>query len=125
MDALKKYWPEAHAFIVFLGVLALTFHQSVLSEPRHFIIPTRILAIGVVIANVIYYSLKGHKWAKICLFWTGCLAEFLGFLSLFNSPTLAKTYYGSIWAGIIVAVLIPIFGYLLYSYQKSHELFKD
>lgn len=124
MDSVKKSWPEFLASIVLLGLLYKVFEQSVLEH--HFILPsTRWLPPALIVGNVIYYSWKGHKWAKIMLFWSSFVAEFLGFLSLFYSPTLAKTYVGPVWAGIFVAVLVLIFGYLLYCYQKSNELFKD
>ncbi len=124
MDMVKKNWPEALASVVFLFLLYKVFEQSVLEH--HFIIPsTRWLPPALIVGNLIYYSRKGHLWAKIMLFWACFIAEFLGFLSLFYSPTLAKTYIGPIWAGIIVAVLVLIFGYLLYSYKKLHKLFND
>lgn len=124
MENIKKYWPECLASLVLLGLLWKVFEQSVLEH--HFIIPsTQWLPPALIVGNIIYYSVKGHKWAKIVLFWFSFVIEFLGFLSLFYSPTLAKTYVGPLWAGIIVAVLVLIFGYLLYGYQKSHELFKD
>ncbi len=124
METVKKNWPEYLAGLAFLMLLYKVFQQSVLEH--HFIIPsTQWLPPAIIVGNVIYYSRKGHKWAKIMLFWSCFVAEFLGFLSLFYSPTLAKTYIGPLWAGIIVAVLVSIFGYLLYSYQKSNELFKD
>ena len=124
MNKIKNNWPDLLASLVLIFLLYKVFEQSVLEH--HFIIPsTRWLPPAIIVGNVIYYSWKGHRWAKIVLFWSCFIGEFLGFLSLFYSPTLAKTYYGPLWAGIIVAILVLIFGYLLYSYQKSNELFKD
>ncbi len=124
MEKIKKTWPEFLVGLICLILLWKVFEQSVLEH--HFIIPSiQWLPPALIAGNIVYYSSKGHKWAKIMLFWACFVFEFLGFLSLFYSPTLAKTYMGPLWAGLIVAVLVLIFGYLLYSYQKLHKLFKD
>ena len=119
MDSVKKSWPEFLASLLVLGLLWKVFEQSVLEH--HFIIPTTFFAPAVVIGNVVYYSRKGHKWAKIMLFWAFVIGDLCSFLAIFYSPSLAKIAYGP----ITVVVLVPIFTYLLYSYQKSNELFKD
>ena len=124
MGNIKQNWTVLPVVLIFLGLVYKVFEQSVLEH--HFIIPsTQWLPPALIAGNLIYYGLKGHKWARIVNFWVCFCVEFLGFLSLFYSPTLAKTYVGPLWAGIFVAVLVLIFGYLLYSYQKSNELFKD
>jgi hypothetical protein len=123
MDNVKKNWIVIPASLAFLGLAYKVFEQSVLEH--HFIIPsTQWLPPALIAGNLVYYALKGQKWAIIVNFWICFVFEFMGFLSLFYSPTLAKTYFGPIWAGIIVALLVALFGYLLYSYQKQHELFK-
>ena len=67
MNNVKKSWPEFLASIVCLGLLWKVFEQSVLEH--HFIIPTMWFAPAVIIGNIIYYSKKGQKWAKLVLFW--------------------------------------------------------
>ncbi|MCC3860298.1 hypothetical protein [Pseudemcibacter aquimaris] len=121
MDKIKEKSLEFFACIVILIALAGTVYNSAFSTPPHFIIPTQILMIGVFFGNLVYYSTKGKKWAKIILFWIFCLGDFCAFLAIFNSPSLAKVSYGP----VLVAVLVPFFTYLLYSYQKIHSLFKD
>lgn len=108
---------EFLSLLICLGVLYKTFEQSVLEH--HFIIPTQILSIGVLLGNFVYYSFKGHLWAKIILFWLFALADFCAFLSIFYSPSLAKTEYGVYF----MIVFVPIFTFLVYSYQKKNELF--
>ncbi|MEZ5759045.1 MAG: hypothetical protein R3D86_12565 [Emcibacteraceae bacterium] len=124
MEGIKKNWPESLVSLVILFLVWKTFEQSVLEH--HFIIPTtRFFAPAIVLGNLIYYSRKGFKWPKLVLFWLFVIGDFGSFLAIFYSPTLASKTYLSIWAPIIVAVLVPIFTYLLYSYQKINELFKD
>ena len=124
MDQIKKNWITIPAFLVFLAMAYKVFEQSVLEE--HFIIPsTQFLPPALISGNLVYYVLKGKKWAIIVNFWVCFCLEFLGFLSLFYSPTLAKIYIGPLWAGIPVAILVLIFGYLLYTYQETNMLFKD
>jgi len=124
MNKIKENWTILPTVLIFLGLAYKVFEQSVLEH--HFIYPsTRWLPPALIVGNIIYYSLKGHKWAKIMNYWTCVCVEFMGFLSLFYSPTLAKTYAGPVWAGIFVAILVLIFGYLLYNHQKKYELFKD
>ena len=118
VDKIKSSWPEFLALLVVVGLLWKVFEQSVLEH--HFIIPTTFFAPAVVLGNVVYYSTKGHKWAKLMLFWAFVIGYLCSFLAIFYSPSLAKIANGP----IIVAVLVPIFTYLLYSYQKSNELFK-
>jgi len=119
VDNVKKWWPEFLASLVVLGLLWKVFEQSVLEH--HFIIPTGFFAPAVILGNIIYYSKKGYMWPKILLFWAFLIGDLCSFLAIFYSPSLAKIAYGP----VIVGVLVPIFTYLLYSYQKSNELFKD
>lgn len=119
MNNVKKCWPEFLASLIVLGLLWQVFVQSVLEH--HFIIPTTFFAPAVVLGNIIYYSWKGHKWPKIVLFWAFVVGDLCSFLAIFYSPSLAKIAFGPITVG----VLVPIFTYLLYSYQKSNELFND
>ncbi|MBT5074645.1 MAG: hypothetical protein HOJ34_01015 [Kordiimonadaceae bacterium] len=119
MENVKKNWPEFLTALVCAGLLWKVFEQSVLEH--HFIIPTTFFAPAVILGNVVYYSRKGHKWAKLALFWAFVIGDFCSFLAIFYSPSLAKISSGP----IIVAVLVLIFTYLLYGYQKSNELFKD
>ncbi|MCP5381102.1 MAG: hypothetical protein H6912_01915 [Kordiimonadaceae bacterium] len=124
MEGIKKNWPECLVFLVILFLIWKTFEQSVLEH--HFIIPTvNYFAPGILLGNLIYYSRKGLKWPKLVLFWLFVIGDFCSFLAIFYSPSLAKITIGFIAGPIIVAVLVPIFTYLLYSYQKINELFKD
>ena len=67
MGVIKKNWPEFIASLLVIGLLWKVFEQSVLEH--HFIIPTMFFTPAVVIGNVIFYSYKNYKWAKIILFW--------------------------------------------------------
>lgn len=119
MDKIKTNWPEFLATLIFLGLLWKVFEQSVLEH--HFIIPTTFFAPAVLLGNVVYYSNKGKIWAKIALFWAFVIGDLCSFLAVFYSPSLARIEFGP----IMVAVLVVIFTYLLYSYQKINGLFKD
>ncbi|MBL4604024.1 MAG: hypothetical protein JKY84_14860 [Emcibacteraceae bacterium] len=119
MENVKKYWPEFFTSLVVMGLLWKVFEQSVLEG--HFLIPTGFFAPAVVFGNIVYYSKKGQIWAKTMLFWTFVVGDLCSFMAIFYSPSLKKLAYGP----ISVAVLVVIFTYLLYGYQKSNQLFKD
>lgn len=124
MDKIKEYWTVLPAFLIFLGLAYKVFEQSVLEH--HFIIPsTQWLPPALVAGNIVYYALKGKLWAKLVNFWACVCLWFMGFFSLFYSPTLEKTYLGPIWAGIFVGILVVVFAYVLYNHQKTYGLFKD
>ena len=109
---------EYIAILVCIGVGYKVFEQSVLEH--HFIIPTQILAIAVLIGNFVYYSFKGHVWAKIILFWLFVLADFCAFLSLFYSPMLARN--SEFMPGVVA--IVGILTFLLYVYQNENKLYK-
>jgi len=117
MGVIKKNWPEFIASLLVIGLLWKVFEQSVLEH--HFIIPTMFFTPAVVIGNVIFYSYKNYKWAKIILFWTFLIGDLCLFLAIFYSPSLAKFAFGP----IIIGLWVPFFTYLLYWYQKSNNLF--
>ncbi|MDG1997377.1 MAG: hypothetical protein P8J14_12840 [Emcibacteraceae bacterium] len=119
MDKVKANWPEFLTSIICLGLAWKVFEQSVLEH--HFIIPTTFFAPLVVLGNVIYYSRKGHVWAKLVLFWAFVIGNMCSFMAFFYSPSLAKISMGP----IVVAILVVLFTYLLYCYQKTHRLFND
>lgn len=119
MEKFKNKSLDYIASLLCIGVAYQVFVQSYYEH--HFIIPTGILAIGVILSNFIYYSQKGQIWAKIILFWLFVLADFGAFLSIFYSPSLAKM--GDMVN--IVIIFVPIFTILLYFYQKTNGLFKD
>jgi hypothetical protein len=124
VDKIKANWTLIPAILIFFGLAYKVFEQSVLEH--HFIIPsTQWLPPALIAGNLIYYALKGHKWAQLVHFWVCVCFWFMGFFSLFYSPTLEKTYVGPIWAGYFVGLAVLLGGYLLYKHQKKYELFKD
>lgn len=119
MDKIKRNSLDYITALLCIAVVYKVYEQSVLEH--HFIIPTQILAIGVILGNFIYYSQKGRIWAKVILFWLFVLVDFCAFLSIFYSPSLAKM--GDMV--YVVMVFVPLFTILLYFYQKMNRLFKD
>ncbi|MDG1708504.1 MAG: hypothetical protein P8H03_07065 [Emcibacteraceae bacterium] len=124
MDKIKTNWTLLPAIIIFCGLAYKVFEQSVLEH--HFIIPsTQWLPPALIAGNLIYYALKGKLWARLVHFWICVCFWFMGFFSLFYSPTLEKTYLGPVWAGLFVGVAVIAGAYFLYCHQKALGLFKD
>lgn len=70
------------ATLALLGVLAVL--QTFIIG-KHYIIPTVILVITVLLGNLAWYGLSQHQWAKRINFWCGFLLTSHGVFALFWS----------------------------------------
>lgn len=105
----------AAALLALLGVL-----QTFLIG-RHFIIPTMILAVAVLLGNIAWWGFQGQRWAKYLLFWSGALATAHFFFALFW----AKKYrelLGGAFEPVCVAVVL-VLGFLTWQYARRNRLF--
>ena len=50
---------------------------------RHFVIPTGVLAVTVVFANLAWFGFQGQRWANYILFWLAVLVCCHSFFALF------------------------------------------
>lgn len=88
---------------------------------RHFIIPTVVLGVALLLGNVAWYGFRDRAWAKYLLFWSGVLATAHGFFALFW----AKKYrelLGGAFEPLCVAVVAAL-AFLCVQYARRNRLF--
>ena len=88
---------------------------------RHFIIPTVILALALLLGNLAWYGLQGARWAKIVMFWAGVLLTAHGAFALFW----AKRYRELLGAAFepVCVVLVAGLTFLVWQYARRNRLF--
>lgn len=112
-----------NAFDLLFAALALLAGVAVLHTfviGRHYIIPTLILAAGLVLGNLAWYGLHGAHWAKRTMFWAGVLITAHLTFALFW----AKRYrelLGDMFVPLC-AFLALVLGALLWLYAKRNRL---
>lgn len=104
-----------------LSVLAAlaVLHSFVIG--RHYIIPSLILVVAVVLGNIAWYGLQGHRWAKILMFWSAVLFTCHAFFALFWSKAYREVL-GSAFEWVC-GVTVILFVYLLLQYVRQNQLF--
>ena len=88
---------------------------------KHYIIPTAILFLTIVLGNLSYYGIQGRRGAKKILFWIFFLFDVHLFFALFFSVKY-RVILGSNFE-IICIINILVFSYLLFKYIKKNHLF--
>jgi hypothetical protein len=106
------------AAISVLAALAV-LHSFVIG--RHYIIPSLILVVAVVLGNIAWYGLQGHRWAKILMFWSALLFTCHAFFALFWSKAYREVL-GSAFEWVC-GVTVILFVYLLLQYVRQNQLF--
>jgi hypothetical protein len=88
---------------------------------KHFIIPTVILTIGVILGNLAVYGYRGRPWAKHMLFWFGVIFTSHAFFALFW----AKAYREMLGASFeyVCAAIVVIMALLTWQYARRNALF--
>lgn len=88
---------------------------------RHFIIPTMILALAILLANLARYGYQDRDWAKHVLFWFGVILGSHAFFALFW----AKAYRRILGASfeVVCAVIVLIMVFLVWQYARRNRLF--
>ena len=88
---------------------------------KHYIIPTAILFITIIISNLSYYGFKDKRVAKKILFWIFFIFDFHLFFALFFSVKY-RALLGDSFEIICISLLL-LFSYLLVQYKNRNELF--
>lgn len=88
---------------------------------RHFIIPTAILTLAVLLGNVAWYGFQDRRWAKMVLFWSGVLATAHFFFALFWAKKYRELLGGAFEPACVVVVLV--LGFLSWQYARRNRLF--
>ncbi|MCF2947240.1 hypothetical protein L0668_03915 [Paraglaciecola aquimarina] len=88
---------------------------------KHFIIPTLLLVITIVLGNLAWYGFKQLKWAQYVNFWCISILTSHCFFALFW----AKKYrelLGSLFEPVAIVVTILLF-LLSWFYARNNQLF--
>ena len=116
--SLKNSFDCLVAFFALAGVLGVL--QTFIIG-KHFIIPTIILTVTVLVGNIAWYGFQQKIWAKYVLFWFGSLTTAHCFFALFWAKKY-RTLLGDAFEPICV-VLILLLGFLSYQYARENALF--
>jgi lipoprotein signal peptidase len=107
------------AMLIAVASLLLVLQTFVIG--RHFVIPTGVLAVTVVFANLAWCGLQDQRWAKYVLFWLAVLV-------------CCHTFFALFWAKapreLLGVVFLPIYGatciasaLTAWRYAKSNQLY--
>jgi hypothetical protein len=115
-----KYSMELVATI--FAVLAMLGVVQTFIIGRHFIIPTMILTVAVLLGNLARYGYQDQPWAKQILFWFGVIVTCHAFFALFW----AKAYRAALGASFeyICAAFIVLMGFLVFQFARRNSLFR-
>ncbi len=106
------------ALAAIVGVLA-TLQTFVIGQ--HYIIPTGILTITVLLGSIARYGLQGARWAKEILFWCGFLFSAHMFMAIFFSKRYPEVL-GAAFLPVTIGTFL-LFAFLSYRYARGNQLF--
>tara|TARA_R110001606_G_scaffold248008_1_gene396058 strand:- start:269 stop:664 length:396 start_codon:yes stop_codon:yes gene_type:complete len=121
---MKKSLSWANSLDWFLALLALMTALGVLQTfaiGKHYIIPTILLVVTVLLGNLAWYGLTQTNWAKRINFWCGFLLTAHGFFALFWSKKY-REILGDQFELICAAVAL-VFFVVTWMYAKQNRLF--
>tara|TARA_Y100000768_G_scaffold193082_1_gene144802 strand:+ start:868 stop:1233 length:366 start_codon:yes stop_codon:yes gene_type:complete len=121
---MKKIIAVKNSFDLIIGLIAFIGFLAVLETfifGKHYIIPTAILFITIILANLSFYGFKKYRIAKKIMFWLFFLLDMHLFFALFFSVKY-RALLGNFFE-IVCSFLVIILSYLLLKYQKQNELF--
>lgn len=115
-----KYSMECIVSLLAVAALAGVLQTFVVG--KHFIIPTVILTIAVILGNLAAYGFRDHSWAKHMLFWFGVIFTLHAFFALFW----AKAYRVLLGEAFeyVCATIVAIMGVLTWQYARRNALFR-
>lgn len=106
---------------VILATLAALAVLQTFVIGRHFIIPTMILTIAILLGNLARYGYQDRHWAKQLLFWFGVILASHAFFALFWAKAYRRFLGASFEAVCAAIVLIMVF--LVWHYARRNRLF--
>lgn len=106
------------ALITLLAIIGVVYTFII---GRHFIIPTGILALTILLGNLTFYAFAGRCWAKRVVFWLYLIFTSHIFFALFW----AKKYREILEHAFVPSFLITflLFAFLLVQYSCQNHLF--
>lgn len=105
------------AAAAFVGVL-----QSFIIG-RHYVIPTMILTVALLFANLARFGYKDQVWAKHVLFWIAVLISCHTFFALFWAARPRQILGGAFLP--VYGTLCVLFGFLAWQYARRNALFRS
>ena len=88
---------------------------------KHFIIPTMLLAVTILFANLARFGYRDNPFAKNTLFWFGVLATCHAFFALFWAKT-PRELLGGAFLPVYGSAFI-VFALLTWQYARRNKLF--
>ena len=114
-----SYSMELVAAILALLAAVATLYTFVIG--RHFIIPTMILTVAIVLGNLSRYGYRDQRWAKHALFWLGVILSCHAFFALFWAKAY-RVVLGSAFE-VVCASIVVIMVFLSWQYARRNRLF--
>ena len=116
--SLENSFDLIFALAAVVGVLA-TLQTFVIGQ--HYIIPTGILTVTVILGSIARYGLQGARWAKEILFWCGFLFSAHMFMAIFFSKRYPEVL-GAAFLPVTITTFL-LFAFFSYRYAKGNGLF--
>jgi hypothetical protein len=115
-----KYSMELVASVLTVAALLGVLQSFIIG--RHFIIPTMILVVAVLLGNLARYGYRDHVWAKQVLFWFGFVLTLHAFFALFWARTY-REILGSSFEYVCAAIVV-VMAFLNWQYASKNALFR-
>lgn len=101
------------------GVLLLGVAQTFIIG-QHFIIPTIILMLAILLGNITAYAFVGKLWAKLVVFWLYVILTCHGFFALFWAKKYREVLGDAFEPVCVLLVVVLVF--LVLKYKRSNQL---
>jgi hypothetical protein len=105
-----------------LALAALSGVVQTFVVGKHFIIPTGILTIAVILGNLAAYGFRDQLWAKHILFWFGLILTLHAFFALFWAKAYRELLGGAF--EYVCAAVVAIMAVLTWQYARRNALFR-
>ena len=122
---MKGWLSLANSFDLIFVALAAAGALAVLQTfviGQHYIIPSVILTVTVLVGNLARYGLENRRWAKHILFWCGFLFTAHAFMALFFSKRY-REILGDAFEPTC-AVVFVLFAFLTWQYARRNGIFR-
>jgi tellurite resistance protein TehA-like permease len=121
---MKRWLSLGNSFDLMFAALAIAGLLATLQTfaiGRHYIIPSAVLAVTVLVGNIARYGFRNHIWAKQILFWCGFLFTAHAFMALFFSQRY-REILGDAFEPVC-GVVFALFAFLTWQYARRNGIF--
>ena len=120
---MKKLLSLSYGLDTLIAIIAIVAMLGVLQTfivGKHYIIPTAILVLAVLLGNLALYGYRDQLWAKVVNFWIGVLLSCHMFFALFWSKRYREILGDSFeYVGSLVFVVLVV---LTVQYARRNRL---